>query len=140
MAFQEKSAWVMSLALLLAGLSYFYLVAAIGSELGEMAPPLLPLVIVYTVCLVALSVTGHIVIAVFAPRDANTAPDERDRLIVSRAGHYSSYVLAFGVVMSLGLYLVSNDGNQLFYAVFASLMIAQMMEYVFQIMLYRTPI
>ena len=140
MAFQEKSAWIMSVALLLAGLSYFYLVAAIGAELGEMAPPLLPLIIVYTVCLVALSVVGHIVIAVLAPKEANSPPDERDRQIVNRAGHYSSYVLVSGVVMSLGLYVVSHDGNLLFYAAFTSLMIAQVLEYVFQILLYRTSI
>ena len=42
--------------------------------------------------------------------------------------------------MSLGLYLVSYDGHLLFYAAFASLMIAQVMEYAFQILLYRTSI
>lgn len=140
MPFQEKSAWIMSIALLVVGLLYFYLVSVVSSELGRLAPPMLPLVVGYTISLVVLSVVGHIAIAILAPNDANAALDERERQIVNRAGHYSSYVIAIGIVMSLGSYLIAPDGDLLFYTIFASLMIGQVMEYAFQILLFRTSI
>lgn len=140
MTFREKSAWIMSLALLVAGTFYFYSVGVTWSESGRLAQPMLPLVIVYTVCLVVLSVIGHIVIAIMAPKEANAPADEREQLIISRAGHYSSYLLGVGVVLSLGSYLFLRDGDALFYAVFASLMASQIAEYVLQIIFYRTAI
>lgn len=140
MAFHEKSAWIMTFILLLVGLAYFYIVAVAGSEPGQLAQPMAPRVIVYTICLVVLSVVGHTAIAIMAPRDANAPLDERERTIVDRAGHYSSYVVAIGIVLSLGLYMLSHDGDLLFYTVFASLMIGQIMEYAFQILLYRTSV
>lgn len=130
----------MSFALLVAGLVYFYVVSVIWSESGQLAQPVLPLVVVYTVCLVVLSVGGHVAIAIMAPKEANAPPDEREQQIFNRAGHYSSYVIAVGILMSLGLYLFSRDGNLLFYTVFASLMVGQVMEYAMQIVLYRTSV
>ena len=138
MPFREKSAWIMSVALLALGLAYFYAVAAIWSASGQLAAPMLPLVIAYTVALILLAVIGHIVIAVLAPKEANAAADERERRIFERAGHFSSYVLGAAIVMSLGFYLLSRDGDLLFYTVFASLMLGQFMEYALQIVFYRT--
>ena len=87
-----------------------------------------------------MAVVGHIAIAVLAPTEANASPDERERQIFNRAGHYSSYFLAVGVVLALGYYLVSRNGDLLFYGVFASLMLGQVMEYLIQIFLYRTSV
>jgi len=140
MTFREKSAWIMCLALLVVGTVYFYLVGVTWSESGELAQPMLPLVVIYTICLVVLAVIGHIVIAIMAPKEANAQADERERQIIVRAGHYSSYVLAVGVVLSLGLYLFLRDGDLLFYTIFASLMAGQIAEYMLQITLYRTAI
>ncbi|MEM6775376.1 MAG: hypothetical protein AAF640_11035, partial [Pseudomonadota bacterium] len=55
-----------------------------------------------------------------------------------RAGHHSAHLCALGLLVSLGLYLVFRSGDLLFYTVFASLMLAQLMEYVLQIVFYRT--
>ena len=140
MPFREKSAWIMSFSLLLVGMFYFYAVAVIWSQSGQLAQPMLPLVFAYTVCLVVLSIVGHVAIAILAPKDANARPDERERQIFNRAGRYSSFVIASGIVISLGLYLISHNGDLLFYTVFASLMIGQVMEYAFQIILYRTSV
>lgn len=79
-------------------------------------------------------------IAIWIPKEANARPEERERQIFNRAGHYASVVLASGIVLSLGQYLVSDDGYLMFYTAFASLMIAQVMEYAFQILFYRTSI
>ena len=140
MPFQEKSAWIMSIALLLGGVSYFVVVASTSSGIGELAPPILPLVAVYTIILIIVAIVGHIVVAVLAPKDANTSVDERERKIFDRAGHLSGYLFGAGVILSLGLYLLSNDGHLLFYGVFASLMISQLAEYAVRIFLYRTAV
>ncbi len=135
--FHEKSAWIMSLALLLGGVVYFGIVASLSAELGRLAPPNVPVVVVYTVVLVIVSIIGHTLIALLSPKDASSAYDERERRIVDRAGNLSGYVFGAGVLLSLALYLFSYDGNLLFYAVFASLMLGQLAEYVAQILLFR---
>lgn len=138
MAFQEKSAWIMTLALLFGGLFYFGLVLSISNDIGQLAPPLLPLVVIYTIILIVLAVIGHILIAIRTPKEADAPLDERDRRINERAGHRSGYVIGFGVIISLGLYLFTSNGDLLFYAVFASLMLSAVAEYASQIVLYRT--
>jgi hypothetical protein len=140
MAFHEKSAWIMSFALLLGGIFYFGVVARISSAMGQLVPPMLPLVAVYTAILVAVAIAGHIVVAVMAPKEANAPLDERERQLTVRAGHYSGLVFGAGVIMSMGLYLVSYNGHLFFYCVFASLMIGQLVEYGMQIVLYRTTV
>lgn len=140
MPFKEKSAWIMASLLLTLGVAYFYFVAAISSAAGQLATPMLRSIVIYTVLLIILSVIGHTVIGILAPKEANAAADERERSIFDRAGHYSSYFMGAGVVMSLGAYLFVRSGDLLFYTVFASLMLGQITEYVFQIILYRTSI
>ena len=136
MAFHERSAWIMSFALVLGGIFYFGVVARISSEIGQLVPPMLPLVAVYTSILVAVAIAGHIVIALMA---ASASLDERERQLAVRAGHHSGLVFGAGVIMSLGLYLFSYNGNLLF-CVFGSLMISQLVEYGLQIVLYRTTV
>jgi len=138
MPFHEKSAWIMIIALALGGLLYFSAILAGSSDAGALVSPRVPLIVLYTVCLTVISVIGHIVIAVLAPKEANAPADERERLIIVRAGHFSSYLLGTGIVLSLVLYLVSGSGDLLFYAVFASLMLGQIAEYVLQVIFYRT--
>ena len=140
MAFQEKSAWIMSLALLVGGVFYFGLVAAMSSQIGRLAPPILPLVAVYTGILVFIAIVGHVVVAVVAPRDAGAPLDERERIIATRASHRSGYVFAAGAMLSMGFYLFSYHGDLLFYGLFASLMISQLVEYGVQIVMYRTTV
>ena len=138
MPFHEKSAWIMIASLLLGGLLYFSAVLSGWSDANQLVSPKVPLIVGYTVCLTIIAVVGHIIIAVLAPRDANAPADERERLIFSRAGHFSSYLLATAIVLSLALYLVTGSGDLLFYCVFASLMLGQITEYVLQVIFYRT--
>lgn len=140
MSFNQKSAWVMSLALIVGGLGYFGMVAAASARIGALAPPTLPAVIVYSAVLVVVAIIGHALVAMLSPTEADDRPDERERRIIERSGHLSSYVLGAGVIVALALYLFSSDGNQFFYAVFASLMLAQVAEYVLQIYFYKTSV
>lgn len=138
MSFLEKSAWIMSLALLVTGLFYFNAVNAISNEIGQLAFPHLPMVIAYTVVLCLISVIGHIVIAILSPKEANASHDEREQKIIFKASHLSSYVTGTCIVSSLGLFLFHHDGDLLFYCVFGSLMVSQLSEYLLQIFLSRT--
>ena len=108
--------------------------------MGELVSPLLPTIAVYTIILVILAIVGHIVISALSPKEANAPLDERERRIFDRAGNVSGYVFGAGVVVSLGLYLLSYSGDVLFYLVFASLMIGQLAEYLMRIVLYRTAV
>jgi len=140
MSFQEKSAWVMSLALAIGGMFYFTTVSDLSAEASQLAPPMIPVIVAYTVILVILAILGHIAIAVFSPKEANAPLDEREREIFARAGNFAGIVFGIGVITSLGMYLFSYSGDALFYSVFASLMFSQLAEYAARIFLYRVAI
>lgn len=137
MPFREKSAWLMALSLALASVAYAVAVAGMSNAVGRLVPPLVPLVVAFTVVLTALAAGSHIVIALLAPKDAVAGADERERTISQRAGAWSGYVFATGVALALGQYLFVRSGDVLFYLVFGSWVLAQLSEYVFEIALYR---
>jgi hypothetical protein len=140
MPFSEKSAWVMTLALLVGTVCYVGVVGAMSVELGRVAPPLLPIVAVFAGILTVLAAVGHAVIAALRPREATTTLDERERAIVVRASHRAGIVLGAGSITALGVYLFTYDGDLLFHGVFASLVLAQLAEYGMQIVLHRSRI
>ncbi len=137
MPFREKSAWMMIAALSLAGAGYAAIVVQLSMTLERLAPPLIPMLVVFMIALAVLAAGSHILISVLAPKDATAPEDERDRTIAARAGARSGYVFATGVTLALGHYLMARDGDVLFYAVFAAWTLAQVSEYAFQIALYR---
>ncbi len=49
-------------------------------------------------------------------------------------------MLAWGVVVSLGLFLVTRDAGLLFHGALASLVLAQLADYAAQITLFRTAV
>jgi len=57
--------------------------------------------------------------------------------VIDRAGHWSGYVLALGAVAGALHYWSNQDGHLLFHIVVAGLMLSQIAEYVFQIILFR---
>jgi hypothetical protein len=128
---------MMIAALGLAGAGFAAIVVNMSLGLERLAPPLIPLIVVFTIAVIVLAVGSHIFIAVLAPKDANAPTDECDRAIAARAGAMSGYVFATGVALALGHYLIVRDGDVLFYAVFAAWTLAQGSEYAFQISLYR---
>ena len=137
MAFREKTAWIMSIALLLGGLFYGSVITAGSQELGTTMPPLIPVVAVYVGILVIIAIVGHVIAAVTSLKTANDPMDERERAISARATSLADSVMGIGVLMSLGLYLTNYDGNQLFHLIFGTLMVSQFLHYAAQIALYR---
>ena len=135
MSFQEKSAWVMALLMTSAGLYYLHIARVASTALGETASPII------AIALVILSIIGSVVVqvvlAISSLKEASTCPDERERQIQLRSSHLSGFVLAAGVVSSLGHFLAYSDGNMLFHLVMGSLIVSQIAEYAFQILLVR---
>jgi hypothetical protein len=58
--------------------------------------------------------------------------------VIQKAAHFSSYVLATGVVVGLGAFMISQDGMKLFHIVLTSLILGQITEYGAQIFLLRS--
>ena len=143
MSFRERSAWVMMLALLVAGVSYFRIVGSTSLALGHISPPSSGLVMAYIISLTLSAIFGQVVIAALSPREAEAGADERDRLIAARAGSVFGHVLAIGLIGVLACYVLGPhggtlvNGDALFQGALSSLMIAQIAEYAAQIWFYR---
>lgn len=137
MGFHEKTAWAMGAILTLSGLFYFHKVLAVSEAIGETAPPIIGFVIAYVVLVVIASIIVMSVLAASAAAEANAPADEREKRVIDRAGHWSSYILAFGVALGLLHFWTQRDGNFLFHVCFASLMLSQIAEYGFQIWFLR---
>jgi len=137
MSFREKTAWAMMIILIVAGLLYFNRIYKVSMEIGQTAPLIPPFVIAYVGLVVAASVIVMIALAVSAPSEANAPADERERLLEDKAGHWSGYILAIGVITGVLHYSVSGDGNLLAQICFGSLMLSQITEYGLQIWFYR---
>lgn len=136
-SFREKTAWAMAIILTAAGFFYFDKVVRISAAIGETAPPMIGLVIAYVVVIVIASIIVMSVLAGTAGKEADAPADERERRIQDKAGNWSGYVLAVPLLGGLWHYSAGMDGNMLFHIAFLSLMLSQIAEYVFQIILYR---
>ena len=130
MSFREKSAWVMSAVLLLAGAAYLKFVIVDG------VPPFLAAV-PFVLLVVAGSIAAQVILAIASPREAMSAADERERIVADRSAHFSSYVLVVGVLLGLSAFAWSQDGMNLFHTVLVCLILSQIAEYAAQIFMLR---
>jgi hypothetical protein len=128
MSFREKSAWAMALISGIAGLWYLNTLVAIASEAGTTPAPL-GLLIRYVIVIVVASIVAQVTLAVITPTEAEAPADERERLVLDRAGSQAGDVLTFGLLVSLGWFLMLRDGNLLFHMAFVSLIVAQTAQY-----------
>lgn len=137
MTFQEKSLWVTLAGLLVAFGTYFWL--AWASILPTpMARDLMPhqagLFIATTVLLVVVLVAGHIAIAVI---DRRTEADERDRWIGLQGSRWGGFVLACGVFLALCTALMTEGNAVMAHVLLGAWVLAQAVEIVSQLVLYR---
>ena len=108
-----------------------------GLALNAVPPPSIKLAVVYVGFVIIGSIVGASSVASQNAEEANAPADERERIMIDRAGHWSGYVLAFGAVAGALHYWSSQDGHLMFHLVVAGLMLSQIAEYVFQIILFR---
>lgn len=137
MSFREKLAWVMSIVLALAGGFYAWEVVGHGLALNDVPPPSIKLVLVYVGIVIIGSIIGAASVVFQNTEEADAPADERERIIVDKAGHWSSYILAAGVIMGIVYYWTDQGAHLMFHFVVAGLMLSHIVEYVFQIFLFR---
>lgn len=138
MTFLEKSAWLMSLALLASGGYYLWTVYRVSEALGETAPPNIGVIAVSTIILVAFAIFGHALAALGNPADADAPEDERDKLVSWRAGNIAGYVLGFFAMAGLWHFAFHADGNLLFHTVVLGLVVSQLADYGLSLWFYRS--
>ena len=136
MPFPEKSAIAMVSAL---AIVYGLYVAVIlrwlaGTPADEITYQ--PLMVLAVIPLAVLAAMSHIVLAVLDPRAAN-AFDERDRLITLRSERVAGYVLALGVFASLVLAMAEVPHFYIAHALMLMWVLAEIIEGVSKVVLYR---
>lgn len=136
MSYREKSAWLMGALMAVAGLYYLNMAVAASREMGWTTPPV-AIFIPYVILVVVASVVAQTTLAVFQPEDANAPADERERPLLDRAGNWSGIVLGAGAVTALIHFISHGDGSLLFHSIMGSLIVSQIAEYAFQIVLFR---
>lgn len=137
MSFREKSAWISLLAYLGIYGSYF---ANVGSALvrGDAdSVPFFGLFARSVVLFVLVIIVGTVVAAVMAPKEANAPQDERERLITLTANSASGYVLATGVILTIGVILCGVKDSWVINMLFFSLVVSEVYKSANQIVLYR---
>lgn len=137
MTFQEKSLWVTLAGLLVVSAGYTYstyMTILHMPATRDVMPQQAGLFMAATIMLVIILVAGHIVIALL---DRRTEPDERDRSIELRGGRYGSFVLATGIFLTLCTALVTEGNAVMAHVLLGSWVLAQVVEIVSQLVLYR---
>lgn len=135
MTFREKSAWAMGALMLVTGLLWLRWTLALPSgapplaQLGPLAP--------YVVAVVVGSIAIQVALAAWMPREADRPADERERPLIDKAGNWSGVVLGVTVITGALQYLWSGEGAPLFRWVIGGLILSQLAEYAFQIVLFR---
>lgn len=135
MSFREKSAWAMGSVMIVTGMLLAYLVMQMPVDAAPLylLVPLIP----YVMTVILLSIITQALLGIWSPRAANQPADERERIAIDRAGHWSGYVLGFAVVSGAIHYVAYGSGNQLFLWVIGGMIASQIAEYAFQVFLFR---
>ncbi len=123
MSFREKMAWISLLAnLAIYGFYFAALAAALGRG-GADAAHFTDLLIGSVVLLVVVTVVLSIIVAAWAPKEAQAAEDEREKRIALEASHAAYFVISAGAVMVIAaLYFGISDFlavNALFFVLVA---------------------
>lgn len=134
MAFHEKSAWAMGLLFLLITVWFIGETQPLNWRSGTAPPPYAPLITVTLFSIIG-SIVIQSVLAVRSPREASA--DEREKLIFTRASHWSGLVLGFGCISGLFHYLAHRSGDTLFHVVLLSLLLSTVAEYALQVFYFR---
>ena len=132
MAVREMVAWAMVLLFGLVGAGSLSSIWSVGLSAAPQTS-----VIAGAGVMVTGVVVLEIALAIFLPRQSSAPPDERERLIVARAGHWAGLIFLVGVLPALGHYAVHGDGNLMFHVIVLSLFVSGLVEYGSQIILFR---
>ena len=86
---------------------------------------------------ILLEIIGHSIVAARNSKEATANSDEREKLIVLKANFYSSHVLGFILIGYLALSMLLQIPFLSIYFVFIAFVIAEIINYASQLVLYR---
>jgi hypothetical protein len=135
MSFREKSAWAMGAVILVTGLFWLRIALSLPGDVPALAHvgPLIP----YVIAVILLSIAVQVALAIASPKGAERHADERERIAIDRAGLWSGVVLGAAVIAGVLHYFWTGQGNLLLLWVVGGLILSQLAEYAFQIVLFR---
>jgi hypothetical protein len=136
MSFREKSAWISFLLLLLLFPPFFYYsYLSLTHQLPHRDA--MNVAIGLVVAFVVLEIVLHAVTAMLAPKEARSPKDERERVIEMRATRVAFPVLVFGALGAAGLLHVSPSVWVMQQAVLLAIVVAELVKFGTQIVLFR---
>lgn len=136
LSFREKSAWVSFLALLGVFIPFFWnswrqFTGALDAQAGmSTAFGLLVLFVV-------IEIVAHAALALGSPKDARTPKDERERLIEMRATAVAFQVLVVGGLCGVAVIHLSRSAWAMQQVVLAAVVVAELVKFGLQIVLFR---
>jgi hypothetical protein len=134
MSFREKSAWISVGLILLVFGPYFWLVGRSVAGVGHVhGGTQFALILLFVV----LEIVLHVAIAAQSPRDARAPKDEREHLIDLKATHTAFYVLFGGALLSIFSMHFRVTLWMLSQFVLFSIVVAELVKFARQIVLFR---
>lgn len=133
-SFEERSAWVQLVALLLVTGGYVVGAGTISSRADSTLMSYLPLFVTAVVLLIVLIVIGHIVASVFGGAGEC---DERDKLIVWRSESNASWVLGAGAMAAIGGLVFEISNIWIAHGLLISLLLSALLKLTMQLVYYR---
>ena len=134
MSFREKSAWISFVLIVLVFGPYFWLV---GRQLMGGAHVHAGTQFALIALFFVLEVVVHVAIAVRSPRDARAPKDEREVLIDLKATRTAFYVLFAGALMSIFTMHFRVTVWTFSQFVLFSIVVAELVKFAWQIVLFR---
>lgn len=136
MTFSEKSAITMTAILVVVFSGYFALVLGVLAEKPERDLAYTGLLVGVAVVVTILAAASHVLLALMFRSQVN-AYDERDQLVGLRSERVAGYVLAAGVCTGIGLAMAQVDAFWIAQALIASFVVAEVLEGIVKVVLYR---
>ncbi len=133
-SFEEKSAWVTLISLLIVSAVYTALAASMMSAGVTVLAAYVPLFAVVVVLLVLVLAVGHAAVAIASRPDGR---DERDQLIEWRAESNAGWVLGAGVLAALGGLILALDSVWIAHTLIMSLVASEVVKSAAQLFYYR---
>lgn len=133
-SFEERSAWIQLLSLLVVLGGYFLVAWQMASRGVTALPAYASVFAVAVALLVAVMVAGYVAVALASRPEG---PDERDRLIEWRAEARSGWVLGAGVLAAIAAMVVSVPDVWVAHLLLLSLFLSELLKLVLQLVDYR---
>lgn len=138
MPYREKTAWLTFIAMIATFGPYFAIVGTHArTTSASTVVSQLALFAAAVIVQVAVMVAGSAYLAITAPREARTPPDERDRAISGRSVAYAYYVLMAGIILVGCIMPFNSNGFGIVNAALAMIVAAELVHYGVIVFSYR---